>query len=72
MNNKHPQKSKLLAMCFSWKTLVMLGVFGGGLFFFLSPAKALVAAPFLLFALCPLSMIFMMFKMKDKEKDETH
>lgn len=47
-------------MCLNWKALLVLIAVGGGLFFFLSPARASVVAPFLLFTLCPLSMIFAM------------
>lgn len=65
------QAEKLLAMCFSWKAAVALVALGGGLFFVLSPAQALAAAPLLLLALCPLSMVFMMSNMNKKDKDET-
>lgn len=61
--------SKLFAMCCNWKVLVALVVIGGGLFFFLSPAQAIAAAPLLLFALCPLSMVFMMVTMKKKDAE---
>lgn len=50
-------------MCLNWKVLLAVLAVGGGLFFFLSPAQALVIAPFLLFALCPLSMLVMMVGM---------
>ncbi len=63
--------SKLFLMCFNWQVLAVLVVVGGGLFLFLLPGKALAVAPLLLVALCPLSIIFMMSKMKDKGKDET-
>ncbi len=56
----------MFAMCCNWKVLVVLVVVCGGLFFVLSPMQALAAAPLLLFALCPLSMFFMMFTMKKK------
>ena len=56
-------------MCCNWKVLVVLAVVGIGLFFVLSPAQALAAAPLLLFALCPLSMVVMMFTMKKKDAE---
>ncbi len=61
--------SKMFAMCCNWKVLAVLVVIGGGLFFFLSPAQAFAAAPLLLFALCPLSMVYMMYTMKKKDTE---
>lgn len=55
--------SKCLGMCLNWKVLLVLLAVGGGLFFFLSPAQAAAFLPFLLFALCPFSMLFMMATM---------
>lgn len=56
-------------MCCNWKVLVVLAVVGVGLFFVLSPAQAFAAAPLLLFALCPLSMVVMMLTMKKKDAE---
>lgn len=67
MNNQNQKKSKLMSMCWNWKGLVVLVGIGIAFFVFF-PSKALAFAPFLLFALCPLSMIFMMGGMK-KDKD---
>ncbi len=61
--------SKMFAMCCNWKVLLVLAVIGVGLFFVLSPAQALAATPLLLFALCPLSMVFMMYTMKKKDTE---
>ena len=52
-------------MCWNWKGLVVLAVIGIVLFVFF-PAKAWAVAPFLLFALCPISMFFAMRGMKEK------
>jgi hypothetical protein len=56
---------KAFGMCFNWKVLVGLGAVGMALFAFVSPQTALAALPFLLFAACPLSMMFMMGSMKN-------
>ncbi len=54
-------------MCWNWKGLaVLIGI--GVAFFILFPAKAWAIAPFLLFALCPLSMFF---AMRGRHKDKT-
>ncbi len=59
--------SKMFAMCCNWKVLTALAVIGLGLFYFLSPVQAFAALPLLLFALCPLSMVYMMYTMKKKD-----
>lgn len=45
-------------MCLSWKGLLAVVVIGAFLFFFLGSQKVLAYLPFLLLAICPLSMIF--------------
>lgn len=52
-------------MCWNWKGLVVLIGIGIAFFVFL-PSKAWAIAPFLLFALCPISMFFAMRGMKEK------
>lgn len=59
--------SNMFGICYNWKVLVALVVVGTGLLFVVSPAQAVAAAPLLLFALCPLSMVGMVFAMKKKD-----
>lgn len=51
-------------MCLNWKVLAGLVVIGGGIFVF-APNLAVAALPFLVLAICPLSMIFMMGAMNN-------
>lgn len=51
---------KMFGMCMNWKVIAALATVAVGLFVFLSPAMALAAVPFLLIAICPLSMLVMM------------
>lgn len=48
-----------MKMCWNWKVLAGLAAVGAGIFL-LAPGLALAAAPFLLMAACPLSMVLMM------------
>lgn len=50
----------LVRMCLNWKVLVGLTIVAVGLSFVASPAAFAVALPFLLAAVCPLSMVLMM------------
>lgn len=68
MNNQENKFSKFVGMCFNWKGIVAVAVLAAALFIFF-PAQAWAMAPFLLFALCPLSMLFMMGSMKKKDTE---
>ena len=50
---------RMLKMCLNWKVLAGLAVLGAGIYAF-TPDLAAAALPFLLLAICPLSMLFMM------------
>lgn len=54
---------KLFGMCLNWKVLAGLGAVGLGIFGF-APQLFAAALPFLLLALCPLSMLLMMGSMQ--------
>lgn len=54
---------KLFGMCLDWKVLAGLGAVGLGIFVF-TPQLFAAALPFLLLALCPLSMLLMMGSMQ--------
>lgn len=49
----------MLKMCLNWKVIVSVAVVGIALFVY-APGFAYAALPFLVLAICPLSMIFMM------------
>ena len=49
----------MLKMCLNWRVLAGLAAVGVGIYVF-APSLALAAAPFLLMAACPLSMLLMM------------
>ena len=51
---------KVFGMCFNPKVLVGLAVIGLGTVVLVSPSAALRALPFLLMAICPLSMVLML------------
>ena len=53
----------MLGMCLNWKVLAGLGAVAVALFV-VAPGYALAALPLLILAICPLSMIGMMFAMK--------
>jgi hypothetical protein len=50
---------KMLKMCLNWKVLAGLVAVGAGMYA-IAPNLAVAALPFLLLAICPLSMMFMM------------
>ncbi|MEJ7871413.1 MAG: DUF2933 domain-containing protein [Rubrobacteraceae bacterium] len=50
---------QMLKMCLNWKVLAALAVLGAGMYA-IAPNLAVAALPFLLLAICPLSMMFMM------------
>lgn len=52
-----------LGMCFNWKVLAGLGIIAVGVLLF-APGAALAVLPLLLLAVCPLSMVMMMFAMR--------
>ena len=54
---------KLLGMCINWKVVAGLMVVAAGLFVLVSPGMARTALPYLLSAVCPLSMLLMMKSM---------
>ncbi|MBA2442827.1 MAG: DUF2933 domain-containing protein [Rubrobacter sp.] len=50
---------KMLKMCLNWRVLLGLGALGVGTYA-VAPDLALAVLPFLVLAICPLSMMFMM------------
>ena len=54
-----------LKICLNWKVIAGVAVVAGGLFVF-APGLAAAALPFLVLAICPLSMFLMMGMMKGK------
>ena len=58
---------KALKMCLNWKVIAGVAAVGGGIFVF-APDIAAAALPFLILAICPLSMIFMMGAMNSMNK----
>jgi hypothetical protein len=50
---------KMLKMCLNWKVIAALVAVGIG-FYAIAPKLAIAALPFLVLAICPLSMMFMM------------
>lgn len=50
---------RMLKMCLNWKVLAGLVALGVGIYA-VAPDLAVAALPFLLLAICPLSMMFMM------------
>lgn len=52
-----------VGMCFNWKILVILGGLAAGVLL-LAPGAAVTVLPLLLLAICPLSMVVMMFAMR--------
>ena len=49
----------MLKMCLNWKVITAVALVGVGLFVY-APGLALSALPFLVIAICPLSMLLMM------------
>jgi hypothetical protein len=60
---------KMLKMCLNWKVIAALAAVGVG-FYAIAPDPALAALPFLLIAICPLSMMFMMRGMGNQDEGE--
>lgn len=60
------KSSKLWNLCGNWKVIGGIVLLAVGLYFFAPPSVASFA-PFLLFLLCPLSMLLMMGSMKSNE-----
>jgi hypothetical protein len=56
----------MLKCCLNWKVIAGLAVGGAGIFA-VAPDLALAALPFLILAICPLSMLFMMRAMQGNE-----
>jgi hypothetical protein len=54
---------KMLKMCLNWKVLAGLAAAGAGISF-LAPGLAVAILPFLVLAVCPLSMMLMMWSMR--------
>ncbi len=61
---------KMLKMCLNWKVLAGLAVAGASMYF-LAPELALAALPILVLAICPLSMMLMMWSMRGTEDKES-
>lgn len=55
--------SKIVRMCFNWKVLTALGVLGLGVWI-AAPSLLGAVLPLLLVAVCPLSMLLMMWGMQ--------
>lgn len=65
---------KLFGMCLNWKVLAGLAAVGLGIFVF-APQLFAASLPFLLLALCPLSMLLMMGSMQgvnDSRQNAAH
>lgn len=58
----------MLKMCLNWKVITAVALVGVGLFAF-APGLALAALPFLIIAICPLSMLLMMGAMNGMASD---
>lgn len=61
---------KMLKMCLNWKVLAGLATAGVGMYL-LAPELARAALPFLVLAVCPLSMMLMMWSMRGTEDKES-
>lgn len=60
---------QMLKHCLNWKVIAGLAAVGVGIFA-VAPNLAVAALPFLLLAICPLSMMFMMKGMQGNEGGE--
>lgn len=60
---------KMLKMCLNWKVIAALAVVGAGIYAFV-PGLAATAFPILLLAICPLSMLLMMWGMQSGQSGE--
>jgi hypothetical protein len=58
---------KMLKMCLNWKALASLAAVGAGVYLF-APGLLAEAVPILLLALCPLSMLIMMWGMQQSQE----
>jgi hypothetical protein len=58
----------MLKMCLNWKVIAGVAVAGIGTYLY-APGFAVAALPFLILAICPLSMIFMMRAMGNMNGD---
>lgn len=61
--------TRLVQMCFNWKVLLGLAVVGLGIWV-VAPNMVLTALPLLLLAACPLSMLGMMWGMRDMHREQ--
>ncbi len=61
---------KMLKMCLNWKVLASLAAVGVGVYLF-APGLLAEAIPILLLAVCPLSMLFMMWSMQHAQGQQT-
>jgi hypothetical protein len=57
---------KMLKMCLNWKVLASLTAVGVGVYLF-APGLLAEAVPILLLAVCPLSMLLMMWAMQQSQ-----
>jgi hypothetical protein len=58
----------MLKMCLNWKVIVGVAAAAVAIYLY-APGFALAALPFLVLAICPLSMIFMMGAMGNMNRD---
>jgi hypothetical protein len=61
---------KMLKMCLNWKVLAGLAAVGVGVYLF-APGLLAEAVPILLLAVCPLSMLLMMWGMQQSQGQHT-
>ena len=61
---------KMLKMCLNWKVLASLAAVGAGVYLF-APGLLAEAVPILLLAVCPLSMLLMMWAMQQSQGQQT-
>jgi hypothetical protein len=61
---------KMLKMCLTWKVLATLAAMGVGVYLF-APGLLAEAVPLLLLAVCPLSMLLMMWAMQHTQGQQT-
>jgi hypothetical protein len=57
---------KMLKMCLNWKVLASLAAVGVGVYLF-APGLLVEAVPILLLAVCPVSMLLMMWAMQQSQ-----
>jgi hypothetical protein len=61
---------KMLKMCLNWKVLASLAAVGVGVYLF-APGLLAEAVPILLLAVCPLSMLLMLWGMQQSQGQQT-